>query len=78
VQGRHWRHPAGPAGRAQGGDDRDADADDEGDGHRPGLDAGGAGHAGGTVIDPEVVRQLLRRHRDPLERLTPASARCSR
>ena len=27
--------------------------------------------AGGTVIDPEVVRQLLRRRRDPLERLTP-------
>ena len=27
--------------------------------------------AGGTVIDPEVVRQLLRRRHDPLERLTP-------
>ncbi|MFJ7065449.1 response regulator [Streptomyces sp. NPDC101115] len=27
--------------------------------------------AGGTVVDPEVVRQLLRRHRDPLEALTP-------
>jgi DNA-binding NarL/FixJ family response regulator len=27
--------------------------------------------AGATVIDPEVVRQLLRRRRDPLERLTP-------
>ncbi|WP_323187657.1 response regulator transcription factor [Streptomyces sp. NBC_01275] len=27
--------------------------------------------AGGTVIDPEVVRQLLRRRRDPLTRLTP-------
>jgi DNA-binding NarL/FixJ family response regulator len=27
--------------------------------------------AGGTVIDPEVVRQLLRRRRDPVERLTP-------
>ncbi|MFD5514884.1 response regulator [Streptomyces sp. NPDC127066] len=26
---------------------------------------------GGTVIDPEVVRQLLRRRRDPLEQLTP-------
>lgn len=26
--------------------------------------------AGGTVIDPEVVRQLLRRRRDPLARLT--------
>ncbi|GAA1700648.1 response regulator [Streptomyces yatensis] len=25
---------------------------------------------GGTVVDPEVVRLLLRRHRDPLERLT--------
>jgi DNA-binding NarL/FixJ family response regulator len=27
--------------------------------------------AGGTVIDPEVVRQLLGRHRDPIQRLTP-------
>ena len=27
--------------------------------------------AGGTVVDPEVVRQLLRRRRDPLTRLTP-------
>ncbi|MFF1870580.1 response regulator transcription factor [Streptomyces sp. CB03911] len=27
--------------------------------------------AGGTVVDPEVVRRLLRRRRDPLERLTP-------
>ncbi|MET0496405.1 MAG: response regulator transcription factor [Actinoplanes sp.] len=27
--------------------------------------------AGGTVIDPEVVRQLLRRRRDPLGALTP-------
>ncbi|MFP3989060.1 response regulator transcription factor [Streptomyces sp. E11-3] len=26
---------------------------------------------GGTVVDPEVVRQMLRRRRDPLERLTP-------
>ncbi|MFI7501246.1 response regulator [Streptomyces sp. NPDC049687] len=26
--------------------------------------------AGGTVVDPEVVRQLLRRRRDPLARLT--------
>ncbi len=27
---------------------------------------------GGTALDPEVVAQLLvRRHRDPLERLTP-------
>jgi DNA-binding NarL/FixJ family response regulator len=26
---------------------------------------------GGTVVDSEVVRQLLRRRRDPLERLTP-------
>ncbi|MEU8181634.1 response regulator transcription factor [Micromonospora sp. NPDC049044] len=25
---------------------------------------------GGTVVDPEVVRQMLRRHRDPLEALT--------
>ncbi|WP_308407794.1 response regulator transcription factor [Streptomyces sp. RKAG337] len=25
---------------------------------------------GGTVVDPEVVRQLLRRRRDPLERLS--------
>lgn len=27
--------------------------------------------AGGCVIDPEVVRSLLTRHRDPLTRLTP-------
>lgn len=27
--------------------------------------------SGGTVVDPEVVRQLLRRRRDPLRRLTP-------
>ncbi|MFF4398340.1 response regulator [Streptomyces sp. NPDC001480] len=27
--------------------------------------------SGGTVVDPEVVRQLLRRRRDPLQRLTP-------
>ncbi|MFF8290370.1 response regulator [Streptomyces sp. NPDC016309] len=27
--------------------------------------------SGGTVVDPEVVRQLLRRHRDPLAALTP-------
>ncbi|MFI1723004.1 response regulator [Streptomyces sp. NPDC020489] len=27
--------------------------------------------AGGTVVDPEVVRQLLRRRRDPLARLSP-------
>lgn len=27
--------------------------------------------SGGTVVDPEVVRQLLRRRRDPLARLTP-------
>ena len=27
--------------------------------------------AGGTVIDPEVVRQLLGRRRDPIDRLTP-------
>nr|WP_203659435.1 response regulator transcription factor [Streptomyces sp. SID14446] len=27
--------------------------------------------AGGTVVDPEVVRQLLRRRRDPLATLTP-------
>ncbi|MEU0564686.1 response regulator transcription factor [Nonomuraea sp. NPDC005983] len=26
---------------------------------------------GGTVVDPEVVRQLLSRRRDPLRRLTP-------
>lgn len=26
---------------------------------------------GGTVVDPEVVRQLIRRRRDPLEQLTP-------
>jgi DNA-binding NarL/FixJ family response regulator len=27
--------------------------------------------AGSTVVDPEVVRQLLARRRDPLDRLTP-------
>ncbi|MFC4011441.1 response regulator [Nonomuraea purpurea] len=27
--------------------------------------------SGGTVVDPEVVRQLLRRRRGPLQRLTP-------
>jgi DNA-binding NarL/FixJ family response regulator len=27
--------------------------------------------AGGTVVDPEVVRQLLVRRRDPVQRLTP-------
>jgi DNA-binding NarL/FixJ family response regulator len=27
--------------------------------------------SGGTVIDPEVVRQLLSRHRDPVRRLSP-------
>jgi DNA-binding NarL/FixJ family response regulator len=27
--------------------------------------------SGGTVVDPEVVRQMLRRRRDPVERLTP-------
>ncbi|MDL4773871.1 MULTISPECIES: response regulator [Thermomonosporaceae] len=27
--------------------------------------------AGGTVVDPQVVRQLLRRHRDPLSALSP-------
>jgi DNA-binding NarL/FixJ family response regulator len=27
--------------------------------------------AGGTIIDPEVVRQLLGRRRDPIDRLTP-------
>ncbi len=27
--------------------------------------------AGGTVVDPEVVRQLMQRSRDPLERLSP-------
>ncbi|MER6009017.1 response regulator transcription factor [Nonomuraea angiospora] len=26
---------------------------------------------GGTIVDPEVVRRLLRRRRDPLERLSP-------
>lgn len=26
---------------------------------------------GGTVVDPTVVRQILRRHRDPLSRLSP-------
>jgi len=27
--------------------------------------------AGGTVVDPEVIRRLLRRRRDPLQALTP-------
>jgi DNA-binding NarL/FixJ family response regulator len=27
--------------------------------------------AGGTVVDPEVVRQLMQRHRDPLRHLSP-------
>ncbi|MFD7261602.1 LuxR C-terminal-related transcriptional regulator [Streptomyces sp. NPDC059874] len=35
------------------------------------LDAVVAVAAGGTVVDPEVVRQLLRRRRDPLSALTP-------
>ncbi|MBG0853859.1 response regulator transcription factor [Streptomyces spinoverrucosus] len=35
------------------------------------MDTLGEVAAGGTVVDPEVVRQLLRRRRDPLERLTP-------
>ncbi|MER5598392.1 response regulator transcription factor [Streptomyces sp. NPDC002265] len=35
------------------------------------LDALAEVAAGGTVVDPEVVRQLLRRRRDPLQRLTP-------
>ncbi|MFG2303584.1 response regulator [Actinacidiphila glaucinigra] len=35
------------------------------------VEALGEVAAGGTVVDPEVVRQLLRRRRDPLERLTP-------
>ncbi|MPY64831.1 response regulator transcription factor [Streptomyces spongiae] len=35
------------------------------------VDALGEVASGGTVVDPEVVRQLLRRRRDPLERLTP-------
>ncbi|MEU7827484.1 response regulator transcription factor [Nonomuraea sp. NPDC049129] len=35
------------------------------------FDALHAVAAGGTVVDPEVVRQLLRRRRGPLERLSP-------
>ncbi|MFG2721996.1 response regulator [Streptomyces sp. NPDC048416] len=35
------------------------------------MDALGEVAAGGTVVDPDVVRHLLRRRRDPLERLTP-------
>lgn len=35
------------------------------------LDAVEAVGRGGTVIDPEVVRQLVSRRRDPLEALTP-------
>ncbi|MGW6705739.1 response regulator [Streptomyces sp. NPDC054956] len=34
------------------------------------LDAVGRVAAGGTVVDPEVVRRLISRRRDPLERLT--------
>src|SRR4029450_8733385 len=34
------------------------------------LEAPGRVARGGTVIDPEVVRQLLRRRRDPLAPLT--------
>ncbi|MEV4702026.1 response regulator transcription factor [Actinoplanes sp. NPDC049316] len=34
------------------------------------LDALGRVVAGGTVVDPEVVRQMLRRRRNPLEPLT--------
>ncbi|MEU0739086.1 response regulator transcription factor [Streptomyces sp. NPDC006134] len=35
------------------------------------MDALGEVASGGTVVDPEVVRQLLRRRRDPLARLSP-------
>ncbi len=35
------------------------------------LDAVVTVAGGGTVVDPEVVRQLLRRRRDPLAALTP-------
>ncbi|WP_371484559.1 response regulator [Kitasatospora sp. NBC_00315] len=35
------------------------------------LDAVRTAASGGTVVDPEVVRRLIRRRRDPLERLTP-------
>ncbi|WP_461033404.1 LuxR C-terminal-related transcriptional regulator [Streptomyces mayteni] len=35
------------------------------------ADAVGRVAAGATVVDPEVVRQLLARRRDPLARLTP-------
>jgi DNA-binding NarL/FixJ family response regulator len=35
------------------------------------VDAVGRVLAGGTVVDPEVVRQLLRRHREPIDRLSP-------
>jgi DNA-binding NarL/FixJ family response regulator len=34
------------------------------------VDASSEAAAVGTVVDPEVVRQVLRRRRDPLERLT--------
>lgn len=37
-------------------------------GDGPGLIAAAGG---GTVVDPEVVRRLLRRRHDPLSRLTP-------
>lgn len=35
------------------------------------VDAIGRVLAGGTVVDPEVVRQLLRRRGDPVDRLSP-------
>ncbi|MDT9593517.1 response regulator transcription factor [Nocardioides zeae] len=35
------------------------------------LDAVTAVASGGTVLDPQVVAQLMRRRRDPLEALTP-------
>lgn len=35
------------------------------------IDAVAAVAAGGTVVDPEVVRQLISRRRDPVQRLTP-------
>jgi len=35
------------------------------------IDALGRVAAGGTVVDPEVVRQLIRRNHDPLAKLSP-------
>jgi DNA-binding NarL/FixJ family response regulator len=55
--------PSGTAGVGYLLKDRVGDVDDF-------ADAVARVAAGGTVVDPEVVRQLLRRRADPLDRLT--------